>query len=122
MADGETPRVLEAKRGQLRWQAVDLEASVRRTHRLRVIWAMIERLDLSAFYATIAARGATAGRPAIDPKILLAVWLYAISEGVGSARHVARLCTRDDGERGICRGGDPKHPRPTDLRGRHGPE
>jgi transposase len=122
MADGETPRVLEAQRGQLRWQTVDLEASVPPTHRVRVIWAMVERLDLAAFYAAIAARGATAGRPAIDPKILLAVWLYASSEGVGSARHVARLCTRDDVYRWICGGVEPNHHTLSDFRVSHGPK
>ena len=87
----ERPRVLEAERGQLRWQTVDLEAAVPPEHRARVIWATVEQLDLTAFYDEIAARGSVAGRPAIDPKILLTLWLYAISEGIGSARHVARL-------------------------------
>jgi hypothetical protein len=38
-----------------------------------------KRLDLGAFYDEIAARGSTLGRSAIDPKILLTLWLYAIS-------------------------------------------
>ena len=33
-----------------------------------------------------------AGRPAIDPRSLQMVWLYATLEGVGSARALARLC------------------------------
>ena len=32
------------------------------------------------------------GRPAIDPRVLVAVWLYATLEGVGSARALDRLC------------------------------
>jgi len=35
------------------------------------------------------------GRPPPDPAILLALWLYATIEGVGSARGLARLCERD---------------------------
>jgi transposase len=116
----ERPRVLEAERGQLRWQTVDLEAAVPPEHRARVIWATVEQLDLTAFYDEIAARGSVAGRPAIDPKILLTLWLYAISEGIGSARHVARLCTRDAVYRWICGGVEPNHHTVSDFRVGHG--
>jgi len=117
---GAGPRVLEAERGQMRWQTVDLEAAVPPAHRARVIWATVEQLDLTAFYDAIAARGSVAGRPAIDPKILLTLWLYAISEGIGSARHVARLCTRDDVYRWICGGVEPNHHTVSDFRVGHG--
>jgi len=117
---GEPPRVLKAERGQLRWQSVDLEAAVPPEHRARVIWATVEQLDLTAFYDAIAARGSVAGRPAIDPKILLTLWLYAISEGIGSARHLARLCTRDDVYRWICGGVEPNHHTLSDFRVGHG--
>jgi transposase len=116
----ERPRVLEAARGQVCWQTVDLEAAVPPEHRARVIWATVEQLDLTAFYDEIAARGSVAGRPAIDPKILLTLWLYAISEGIGSARHVARLCTRDDVYRWICGGVEPNHHTLSDFRVAHG--
>jgi transposase len=117
---GERPRVLEAERRQLRWQAVDLDAAVAPEHRARVIWATVEQLDLTAFYDEIAARGSVAGRPAIDPKILVALWLYAVSEGVGSARHLARLCLRDDVYRWICGGVEPNHHTLSDFRVAHG--
>jgi hypothetical protein len=39
----------------------------------------------------VRARAATAGAAAIDPKILLALWIYATSDGVGSGREIARL-------------------------------
>jgi hypothetical protein len=32
--------------------------------------------------------GETAGAPAIDPQILLALWVYATSEGVSSGREI----------------------------------
>jgi transposase len=117
---GDGPRVLEAQRAQVRWQTVDLEAAVPPEHRARVIWATVEQLDLRAFYDEIAARGSVPGRPAIDPKILLTLWLYAISEGIGSARHLARLCTRDDVYRWICGGVEPNHHTLSDFRVAHG--
>jgi transposase len=82
----------------------DLEALLPPGHAARLVWRFVEGLDLSAFYATIRAREGRAGRPAIDPKILIAVWLYATIDGVGSAREVDRLCYAHDAYRWI-RGG-----------------
>jgi transposase len=53
---------------------------------------MVQGYDLDWFYDRIEAIEGEAGRPAIDPKLLMAVWLYATLEGVGSARALARLC------------------------------
>lgn len=50
---------------------------------------------MSEFYAQIKAVEGGPGRPAIDPKLLLALWLFATTEGVGSARQLDRLCERD---------------------------
>jgi transposase len=33
-----------------------------------------------------------AGRPAFDPHLLVSLWLYAYSRGIGSAREIARRC------------------------------
>jgi transposase len=114
------PRLLEAERRQLRWEAMDLESLVAPNHRARVIWAAVERLELRAFYDEIRARGSAPGRPAIDPKILLALWLYATSEGVGSARHLERLCERDAVYRWICGGVVPSYHTLSDFRVEHG--
>src|SRR5262249_37374783 len=83
---------------------VDLDGAVAHEHPVRAIWALVERLDLSGYTAAINARDATPGRPAIDPRILLTVWLYAYSQGIGHARAVARLCTAHDAYRWICGG------------------
>jgi len=52
--------------------------------------------------------------------VLLGLWLYATSEGVDSARHVARLCERDDAYRWICGGLTPNHHTLSDFRVQHG--
>ncbi len=65
---------------------------------------MVERLDLSALYASIEARDEVAGAPAIDPKILLALWVYATSEGEGSAREIWRLTELHAAYRWLCGG------------------
>ena len=61
-------------------------------HAARAVWAYVLRQDLSVLYDAIRARTGHAGRPAIDPQILLALWLLATLEGVGSARELDRLC------------------------------
>jgi transposase len=53
-------------------------------------------LDLSVLYNRIRARGSLAGRPAIDPRLLVALWLYATLAGVNSANALAELVLRHD--------------------------
>jgi transposase len=88
-------RVIRADRSQLRWDMVDLEGLVAGDHRVRSVWAFVETLDMSAFYAKILSRDGEAGRPAADPRVLLALWIYALVEGVGSARELERRVERD---------------------------
>lgn len=89
-------------------------------HRARAIVAFVEQLDLSAFYATIKSRGEEPGRPATDPAMLIALWLFATSEGVGSSRQLERLCERDDAYRWICGGVQVNYHTLSDFRGNHG--
>jgi transposase len=111
---------MSPRRDQLEWQAVDLESLLPAEHRARVIWAAVEQLDLNSFYAEIAARGSAPGRSAHDPRLLLALWLYATSEGLGSARHLERLCERDIAYRWMCGGVTPNHHALSDFRVQHG--
>lgn len=73
-------------------------------HQARTIWAVVERLDLSAFYEPLKARGSEPGRSATDPKLLTALWLYATIEGIGSGREIVRLCECHDAFRWLCGG------------------
>jgi len=97
-------RVNRADRRQPGFEMVDLDRLVPEDHRVRDVWGFVETLDLGVFYARIKARGETAGRPAADPRILLALWLYATIDGVGSARAVDRLCGYHVIYRWICGG------------------
>ena len=97
-------RVVRPDRTQLLLQPCCLEELLPDDHPARVIWAVVEHLDLSAFYAEIAALTDSAGRPAIDPRLLVALWLYATQQGIGSGRELARLCTEHDAYRWLCGG------------------
>lgn len=98
------PRVQRPDRAQLELRPVDLEGLLPADHRARVVWEFVEGLDLAPLYAEIKAVEGHAGRPAIDPAILMALWLYATVEGVGSARAIARLCEAHDAYRWLCGG------------------
>jgi len=98
------PRVLEPNRTQIELRASDLESLLPEDHRARLVWGYVERQDLSILFDAIKARGAAPGRRAIDRRILFALWLYAVLDGVGSGREVARLSREHDAYRWICGG------------------
>jgi transposase len=110
------PRVLTAQRDQIALRPVDLEATVGPEHAVRNVWAFVERLDLSALYAEIGSVEGRAGRAAIDPKILMALWLYATVDAVGSAREIERLTETHDAYRWICGGVNVNHHTLSDFR------
>jgi transposase len=99
---GASPRVLRPNRAQLELRPTDLESLLPKDHRARAVWEFVEGLDLSPLYARIRSVEGHVGRPAIDPAILMALWLYATLEGVGSARALERLCEQHDAYRWIC--------------------
>jgi transposase len=96
--------VQRAERHQVELRASSLDELLPDDHRARVIWEALEGLDLSAFYAPVGSREGSAGRPAIDPRILVSLWLYAACEGVGSARELERLCEQHAAYRWMCGG------------------
>lgn len=101
---GGRPRVAKAQRGQVEWKMVSPDELVGPDHPVRSMWALVEKLDLSAYYDAIEAREGGPGRSAIDPKILLCLWLYATSEGIGSARWLDELTRSHDVYKWICGG------------------
>lgn len=85
-------RLEKGNRHQVEMRMASLDELIPGDHRVRIVWAMTEMKDLSEFYNGVQSIEGEAGRPAIDPKILVALWLYATLENVGSARELARLC------------------------------
>jgi transposase len=98
------PRLRRAERHQVVMQVASLDSLLPEDHGARVVWEYVEGLDLSPLYEQIRAVQGRAGRDAIDPRILLALWLYATVDGVGSARQLARLCEDHIAYRWICGG------------------
>ncbi|MCU0918821.1 MAG: IS1182 family transposase [Burkholderiaceae bacterium] len=96
--------MMSPQRDQVELRAVDLESLLAADHPARTVWAFVQSMDLAPLYARIKSVGGRGGAPAIDPAILVALWLWATVDGVGSAREVDRLCERDDAYRWICGG------------------
>lgn len=113
-------RVIMPNRDQIELRPTDLESLLPQGHRARLVWAWVERQDLSAMYAAIKVREGGVGRSAIAPQILLALWLYATLQGVGSARQLSRLVLEHDAYRWISGGVQVNHHSLSDFRVAHG--
>jgi transposase len=98
------PRMREPVRDQIELRAMDIDSLIGADHPARVIWGYVERLDLHELEDAIQAREGVAGQPAIAPRLLLALWLYATSEGVGSARALSQLIEHHDAYRWLAGG------------------
>jgi transposase len=94
-ATSKGPLIRRINRQQMSWRAVDVERLIGEDHRARAIWTLVGRMDLKRFYDGIESSAEEGGRPAFDPQLLISLWVYAYSEGIGSAREVARRCEFD---------------------------
>jgi len=109
-------RLAEANRSQVRVMVVDPDRLVPENDKVRAVWRFVEGLDLGAFYDQVKAVEGEPGRPPIDPKILMALWIQATLDGIGSAREIARLCEMHARYQWICGGVTPGYHRLSDFR------
>ncbi len=98
------PRLRRPDRAQVLLRPCALDELLPPDHDARMIWEVVTSLDLSEFHEPIRARGSAPGRSATDPRLLVALWLYATRNGVGSGRELARLCESHDAYRWLCGG------------------
>jgi transposase len=110
----------EPERRQVELRPMDLDSLLSADHPARVIWRYVEQLDLSALERAIKAREHTPGQAPASPRLLLALWLYATSQGVGSARALERLCESHDAYRWLCGGVSVNYHGLADFRSGHG--
>lgn len=113
-------RVKRPERRQIEWRAASLDQLIPSDHRVRIVWAYVDSLDLGPLYQKIQAVEGGPGRDPTDPKILMALWMFATLEGVGSARQLDRLCERDLACMWICGGVGVNYHMLSDFRTAHG--
>ena len=97
-------RLMSPVRDRVELREYCLDSLVPESHPVRWIWQFVLSTDLEALRLPIKARQGHPGRPAIDPAILFALWLWATIDAVATARRIDRLCKRDDTYRWICGG------------------
>lgn len=98
------PRLREPERTQISMQVAALDDLVSEDHPVRAVWAFVGGLDLSALQDAIKAREGQPGHPPAAPELMLALWLWATVDGVGSARQLDRLCRDHLTYRWLCGG------------------
>ena len=114
------PRLLYANRSQGEFRDDSLDQLLPPDHPVRNLWQFVETLDLSAILTQIRSVPGQAGAPAIDPRILMALWLQATIDGVGSSRKLAELCAHHLVYRWLCGGVPVGYHTLADFRTGHG--
>src|SRR5438309_2682108 len=89
-------------RSQMEWRTFAVDTLILPDHPARAIWEFLEGMDLSGFENGLKAAEGKAGQSAYPPQMLIAVWLLACTEGVGSAREISRLCEYHPAYRWLC--------------------
>lgn len=92
------PRLRHAQRNQMEFRLCALDQLLPEEHEARTVWAYAEGLDLTPLLRPIKATEHRPGAAPADPKILIALWLYATLRAVGSARELDRRCDPQTGE------------------------
>jgi transposase len=118
MSDRPPPRLRQPDRQQI-IPAMALEDLLDTDHQARVVWDFCQGLDLQTLYDSIRSRVGGPGRAAIDPRLCVALWLYATLEGVGSARALGWLCSHHHAFRWLCGGVTVNHHTLSDFRVAH---
>ena len=95
VAEPAKPRFQAIDREQLSWRMINVERLIAEDHPARAIWDFVGKLDLSSYTSKARSVEGMAGRPLLHPRLLISLWIYAYSNGVGSARAIERLCGCD---------------------------
>jgi len=96
---------------------VSLEDYLPLDHLARFVWRGVEKLDLRDLLATYSRD--LGGRPALDPKGLLAVILYGHAVGTASSRGLGQACREQIAFRFLCGNLIPDHSTISRFRGRY---
>ena len=86
-------------------------------HLVWTVLAAVAEMDLSAFYAAYRPDGH--GRPAYEPSLMVALLMYAYSQGNRSSRGIERKCREDVAYRVIAANLVPDHSTIAEFRARH---
>jgi transposase len=107
-------------RSQSYWGEVDVESLIGADHAARAIWELSGTLDLSGFLIGNKSVEGRAGAERTDPRLLISVWVYGLTQGIGSARELERRLGQEPGLRWLCGDEAVNHHTLSDFRVEHG--
>ena len=113
------PRLRLAERSQGEMRTASLDELLPPDHEVRVVWDYACQLDLTRLLQRIKAVPGQPGRDATDPRILLALWLFATFDGIGSARTLDGLCREHLAYQWLCGGLSLNYHTLADFRSQH---
>lgn len=93
----EHPKLESIDRSQGVFQSIFVDELIGPHHPARAIWNLTGQLELSGFRGKVTSTEGSVGRPAKDPRLLIAIWIYAYSEGISSARELERMMEHEPG-------------------------
>jgi transposase len=114
------PRLRAPERSQIDTHWAALDDLIADDHPVRAVWAFVEGLDLSRLHEAIKAREGQPGHPPAAPQLMMALWLWATIDGVGSARRLDQLCRDHLVYRWLCGGVSMNYRSLSDFRIAHG--
>src|SRR5882672_9074894 len=97
-------RLRVPERQQIGMHVAALDDLISEDHPVRAVWAFVEGLDLSPLHDAIKAREGQPGHPPAAPELMMALWLWATIDGIGSARRLDQLCKEHLVYRWLCGG------------------
>lgn len=98
------PRITTAQRDQYELKSCVLDDIIPKDHLARSVWSYVEKLDFSITLGKIESVEGSAGRPAIDPKILFALWMFATIKSINSSRVIEEYTLEHDAFKWLCGG------------------
>jgi transposase len=114
------PRLRRPERHQVGLELAALDDLVAEDHPVRAVWGFVSTLALGALHDGVKAREGVAGHPAAAPELMMALWLWATVDGVGSARQLDKLCKQHLAYRWLCGGVSMNYHSLSDFRMAHG--
>jgi transposase len=111
-----SPRLRVPHRDQIEIRWASLDQLLEPDHQARLVWQAVAAIPLDRWLGEVKAVEGHVGRDATDPRLLVALWVYATLDGVGSARELARLCDKHLAYQWLCGGVTVNHHMLSDFR------
>ncbi|HEV1999478.1 MAG TPA: IS1182 family transposase [Xanthobacteraceae bacterium] len=114
------PRFRRPERRQAGWHVAAIDDLVAPDHPVRAVWGFAAAMDLRELHEAVKAREGVPGQAPPAPELMMALWLWATADGVGSARQLDRLCEQHLAYRWLCGGVSMNYHTLSDFRVAHG--